>query len=102
MTFVRILIGALGLAFAATIVWAVRMGDFWAAGSWLTTDPWGIVTLADLYLGFLLSAVVIAAFEPPLRAALWIVPLPFLGNVWTAVWFVQALPRIFAVARRNV
>lgn len=99
MSFVRLAIATLGLAFAALIVWAIRTGDFRAAGNWLTSDPWGMVTLADLYLGFLLTAVVIAVFEPPLRAVLWIIPLPFLGNVWAVIWFVMALPRIALAAK---
>jgi hypothetical protein len=99
MSLIRLAIAIAGLAFAALIVWAIRTGDFWAAGNWLTSDPWGIVTLADLYLGFLLTAVVIAAFEPPLKAAFWIIPLPFLGNVWSVIWFVMALPRLVSAAK---
>ncbi len=100
MTLARLFVALFGLAFGALIVWAIRTGDFWTAGSWLTSDPWGVVTLSDLYLGFLLSALVIAAFEPPLKAAFWILPIPFLGNVWTVVWFVINLPRLYSSGRR--
>lgn len=55
-------------------------------------NRWGQVTLADLYLGFFLSAIVIASFEKsPLTAALWILPIPFIGNLWTGIWFLVRL-----------
>lgn len=94
MTALRILLAILAVAFAGLIVWAVLTGDFGAAGAWLTGDPWGLVTLADLYLGFLLSAVVIAAMERNWRAVLWIAPIPVLGNVWTIIWFIFRFPAL--------
>ncbi|MEM1377679.1 MAG: hypothetical protein AAGG69_09845 [Pseudomonadota bacterium] len=94
MVVLRAVLAALGFAFAITIVWAVMVGDFWAEGGWLTSNPWGIVSLADLYLGFLLSAVVIAFFERTWTAVFWIAPIPFLGNVWVVIWFVLRLPEM--------
>jgi hypothetical protein len=73
---------------------AVLNGNFSTAGAWLTSDPWGIVTLADLYLGFLLSAILIAIVERSWLAVIWIVPIPFLGNFWTAIWFVLRIPKL--------
>ncbi|MDZ7823693.1 MAG: hypothetical protein U5K75_06385 [Ahrensia sp.] len=103
MSLLRVLLAIFGLAFGVLIVWAILTGDFWQAGTWLTTDPWGIVTLADLYFGFLLSAVIIALVERRLQAVLWILPIPFLGNVWTVIWFVLRLPELkkrFAASAR--
>ena len=94
MMILRLALALIGLAFAALIVWAIMVGDFWAEGAWLFANPWGIVSLADLYFGFLLSAVVIALFERPLLAAMWIIPIPFLGNVWVVVWCVSRLPAL--------
>ena len=91
----RIVLGLFGMCFAALILWAVAMGNFGQSGRFLTTDPWGIVTLSDLYLGLVLSGVIIALFERrPLRAILWCLPLPFLGNLWTVVWFVMRWPAL--------
>ena len=85
----RIIIGLFGLAFGLLIVWASLTGDFWATGSFLTSDPWGIVSLMDLYLGLFLFGVIIALVErKPLAVLLWCLPLPFLGNLWTVLWFV--------------
>jgi len=95
MAILRSLLGLAALAFAALIAWAVNAGNFAEAGGWLTSDPWGIVTLTDLYIGFALIAVVIALFErSPWRAAVWIVLLPFLGNLWALVWLAFVLPKL--------
>ncbi|MAZ83429.1 MAG: hypothetical protein CME90_07435 [Hoeflea sp.] len=95
MTLLRLVIAALAIAFAILIVWAIGTGTFSEAGAWLMSEPWGLVSMADLYLGFLLLATVIFFFERKWWvAALWILPIPFLGNVWTAVWFVVRLPEM--------
>ena len=94
MTLLRILFAAGGLALAALIVWAaVTAGQSLAeAVGWLVSEPWGAVTLADLYLGFVFLAVIIWLLEPNKAIALaFIVPLPFLGNVWAAVWMAWRL-----------
>lgn len=95
MIITRLLTALGGLGLGVLIVLAVSGGDFGAAGSWLMADPWGRVTLFDLYLGFFFLAVIIALFErKSWRAALWIIPLPVLGNIWAAVWLVFALPEL--------
>lgn len=95
MILTRLLTALGGLLLGGLIVLAVSGGDFGAAGSWLMSDPWGRVTLFDLYLGFFFLAVIIALFEKSFwRAALWILPLPILGNIWAAMWLVFALPEL--------
>jgi hypothetical protein len=96
MALARIVLFLMGLAFAALIVWAVLTGGFRQEGAWLTSHAWGIVSLVDLYIGFLISCVIIAFFEKPTVAALWILPIPFLGNVWTLVWLAYRLPALRA------
>lgn len=83
------------LVLAALVIWAVRAGDFDAAGAWLTGEPWGIVTLSDLYFGFILSALVIGATERRwLPALFWILPIFVLGNLWTGIWFILRWPEL--------
>ena len=94
MAFSRILLLLLSMAFAALILRAVMSGDFRAEGAWLVSHAWGIVSLADLYIGFLVSSLIIALFEKPKTAALWIIPIPFLGNVWTLIWLAFRLPAL--------
>lgn len=93
----RILLLIIAVLFAGLIGWAVSTGGFLEAGGWLTGNAWGIVTLSDLYIGLAVAAVLIALFErSPVVAALWIVPLPFLGNLWTLVWLAVRWPALKA------
>jgi hypothetical protein len=89
----------LAIIFAALIIWAMQTGDFWAEGSWLTSNPWGIVSLTDLYLGFLVAATFMYFLEGPGARWFWIIPLPFLGNVWTLLWLAYRLPSLYARLR---
>lgn len=100
MTLFRILFAAGGIVLAALIVWAAMTAgqSLSEAVAWLVSGPWGVVTLADLYLGFAILAVLIWVLEPDTRIALiFILPLPLLGNVWAALWIVL---RLRAVAGR--
>ena len=90
-------LGAIALAFA--IVWAgLTAGQSLSeAVGWLVSEPWGVVSLIDLYLGFVLIAILIWVFEPnKLIALAFILPLPILGNVWSAVWLAWRLGRLMA------
>ena len=81
MNAIRLLISLAGFGLAVLIVLSILNGDFWAEGSAIYALWWGKTTLADLYLGFALTAVVIGLVENTLAARLfWIVPLFFLGN----------------------
>jgi hypothetical protein len=97
----RPLLLAASLALTALIVWAFGQAPFFASFGRIAAEPWGLVSLADLYLGFLCAAVVIALAERarPVVAAAWIVGVFFLGNVVTAIWLALALPRISAALR---
>jgi len=97
MTLVRALSLIGGLILLVSIFWAAETAgqSFSEAVAWLVSNPWGVVTLIDLYLGFFLLAVLIWLFEPDKRIALlFIVPMPFLGNVWTAVWLAWRLAAV--------
>ena len=90
------------LVLTGLILFAVRAGDFGAAGDWLTGEPWGLVTLFDLYFGFVLAAIVIALAERRIvSAAFWILPIFVLGNVWTALWFVVRGLHLLKAAMRE-
>lgn len=94
MALVRIVCALGGLILLAAIVWASMTAgqSLGEAIAWLTSGPWGVVTLIDLYLGFLFIAILIWLLEPnKLIALAFIAPMPFLGNVWAAVWMVWRL-----------
>jgi hypothetical protein len=97
MPLLRLLSAAGGLLLAGLIVWAMMTAgqSLSEAIAWLVSGPWGVVTLADLYLGFALLAVLIWMLEPDKRIALlFILPLPLLGNVWAAVWIALRLKAV--------
>ena len=102
MTLVRILSALGGLALLALIVWAMATAgqSLTEAIAWLISEPWGVVSLFDLYLGFFLIAVLIWVLEPNKAIALaFILPLPLLGNVWAAVWVAW---RLAGVVRKAI
>ena len=88
-------LGALALSAA---IWFALGADGRALGEVLgqmLADPWVLVTLIDLYLGFFIAAAVIFLVEEnKIVAALWALPVFFLGNVWTALWLIVRLPAI--------
>jgi hypothetical protein len=88
MSFSRLLIGFLGLILLASIIWAMVVSNFGTAFGMIIAEPWGVVTLIDLYTGFVFASIMIAVVERDWRAGLWIVPLYFLGNLVTALWLV--------------
>ncbi len=97
MTLSRILISTAALALVVAIVWALGADgrSFPAVITDMLAQPWAVVTLIDLYLGFVLCAVVIVLFERNWPARLfWTAPLFLLGNFWAAAWLVLRLPEI--------
>ena len=103
MTAFRIIAGLGAIALAAAIVWAsITAGQSLSeAVGWLASEPWGVVSLVDLYLGFVLLAILIWVFEPnKLIALAFILPLPVLGNVWSAVWVAWRLGHALARTRQ--
>lgn len=87
----RLLFALLGAALAALIVWAMAVDGrpLLEVLAGLFAQPWAAVTLADLYVGFAISAAVILLTERRLWVGLfWALPVFVLGNVWTALWLV--------------
>ena len=79
------LIALLGLlAMTSVLVYGFVVGDFGGEGSRLLSMPWGIVSLVDLYVGFVLFSGWIVYRERSVgRSALWMVLMMVLG-FWTA------------------
>jgi len=76
------------LLFALQIGWAVRVGGGLIDGfARVADEPWGLVGLTDLYLGFAATGAWMIAVER--RRAVGIalaLSLPFLGNIVTLCW----------------
>lgn len=89
MIVARILAFLGGLILLAAIARAATQADIFVSFAMISADPWGLVAIVDLYLGFLLMAVVIQVFEGhAIRALLWIIPLVLFGNIVAALWLI--------------
>jgi len=75
------LISFLGvLAMTAVLIYGFTVGDFLGEGSQLMSMPWGIVSLVDLYTGFILfSGWIIYREKSLVVALLWTVAMMTLG-----------------------
>ena len=101
MTPLRIVLAILGLTLVGLIAWAISGQTFMSEGAWLVSHRWGIVSLADLYLGFILIGVLIWLFEPnKLIALVFILPLPFLGNIWSVIWVIWRVPGLIKAQKQ--
>jgi hypothetical protein len=102
----RILFVVLPLALAAAltgaILWAFTAADFWESFGRIVADPWGVVSLVDLYVGFVLFAMVIYAVERgrPIAFA-FILPTFLLGNVVPAVWLAYRAGRLLSASEAD-
>ena len=78
-------IAALGLlAMGGFLVFAFTRGDFAGEGRILLSMPWGIVSLVDLYVGFVLfSGWIVYREGLTLRSVVWVVLMMGLG-FWAA------------------
>ena len=100
MNVVRAAVAVAGLALLAVVLWAAFAmqdlhGTFLDQFAVLTTLPWGVATLAELFVGFVLFAVLVFLTERSwLVAALWAAPVFIVGNIWAALWFVIRLPHL--------
>lgn len=100
MTMVRLCLLTLSIGLTIMVLLAIQEGSVVESLGYVTADPWGWVMLADLYFGFILFAVIIATIERNRWVALfWIVPLFFLGNIWSALWLVVRLAKIVQILR---
>jgi hypothetical protein len=75
------LISILGvLAMSTVLIYGFTVGDFSGEGSRLLSMPWGIVSLVDLYTGFILFSGWIIYREKSLIAAItWVIGMMVLG-----------------------
>jgi hypothetical protein len=79
------LIALLGLlAMTSVLIYGFAVGDFAEEGKQLLSMPWGIVSLVDLYVGFVLfSGWIVYRERSVARSAVWVVLMMVLG-FWTA------------------
>lgn len=75
------IVSALGVcAMTAVLIYGFLVGNFSADGSELLKNPWGIVSMVDLYTGFILfSGWIIYREKSIVRAVIWVVLMMVLG-----------------------
>jgi len=79
------------LAMTAVLFYGFTQGDFFEDGGKILENPWGIVSLVDLYTGFILFAVWIWFREPSiLSKVIWIVLLMILGFFTASLYVLLA------------
>ena len=84
----------LTLVMAGALVYGFSVGDFWKDGGELVDNPWGIVSLFDVYVGFLLFIGWICYRENcHLIILVWSVAILLGGNVVSGLYAVIALFR---------
>jgi hypothetical protein len=87
MTPLRIALLAVAGILAMAIAWASQAAPFFAGFSTVLANPWGVVTLVDLYAGFLFAGVLIWLIEPNKRLAATLILITLvLGNVVPLMW----------------
>jgi hypothetical protein len=87
------LIAALGvLSMTAVLVYGFTAGDFSTDGGELLRNPWGVVSLVDLYVGFsLFSLWIIYREGSPVRSLIWVALMLTLGFFTGALYTLLAL-----------
>jgi len=80
------------LAMTAALLHGFINGSFSQDGAALLANPWGIVSLVDLYVGFALFSLWIAFREKhPYAAVIWILLMIVLGFFTASVYVLLAL-----------
>lgn len=88
-------IGALGvLVMAGALAYGFAAGDIRAEGRALGAMPWGVVTIIDVYVGFVLFLAWVAYREASvIRTAAWVLLVFSLGNLVTSLYVLLAIMR---------
>ena len=89
MTITKVIAYLITIAMVSTIFWAQSQVSLF--DSTIPSLPWGIVSLVDLYAGFILIGIWISYKEKWLSALIWIFFLMILGNLTTAIYVIYSL-----------
>jgi len=80
------------LILSVSIVYAFAVGDFSDEVTILTSMPWGVVSLLDLYVGLIIFSCWVLWRESSVKTALpWVVLILVLGNVLSCLYLCKAL-----------
>jgi hypothetical protein len=87
------IIAFLGLfAMSAALIYGFSVGNFPSDGAQLLRNPWGVVSMVDLYTGFVLFSMWIVFREESLaRALVWVILMMVLGFFTGSLYALYAL-----------
>lgn len=87
------IIAALGvLAMTGVLLYGFTAGDFGKDGAELLQNPWGIVSMVDLYTGFILfSAWIVYRERSVVRSVTWVFLMMVLGFFTGSLYVLLAL-----------
>ena len=87
------IIAILGLiAMTSVLIYGFTAGNFSADGAKILTNPWGIVSMVDLYTGFILfSAWIVYREKSWLRSLIWVILMMVLGFFTASLYTLIAL-----------
>lgn len=75
------------LAMAVVILWAALSVNFFEAGAELMDNPWGVVSLVDLYVGFIIFSAWIVYRETSVPAKItWIAFMMVFGFLTASIY----------------
>ncbi len=80
------------LAMSAVLIYGFTAGNFLEDGAQLLSNPWGIVSLVDLYVGFILfSGWIVYREKSTIRSIIWVFFMMTLGFFTGALYTFIAL-----------
>ena len=80
------------VAMSAALIYGFTVGDFRTDGAALLQNPWGVVSLVDLYTGFaLFSGWIIYRERSWKRSLIWVVLMMVLGFLTASIYTFMAL-----------
>lgn len=82
------------VAMTAVLIYGFTVGDFTTDGGRILANPWGIVSLVDLYTGFILVSGWIVYRERSVAAmVIWVILMMVLGFFTASLYTLIALRR---------
>jgi hypothetical protein len=80
------------LAMTAVLIYGFTVGNFGEDGAALLSNPWGIVSIVDLYVGFILfSGWIIYREKSAFRSIIWVILMMVLGFFTGSLYTLIAL-----------
>ena len=89
MTITKVISYLISLAMISVILWAQNQTSLF--DSLIPSLPWGIVSLVDLYSGFILIAIWMIYREGNFSALFWVIFVMLLGNLTTAIYIIYCI-----------